>query len=65
MMVFIPEFYGDFDKLFDKFICSKTNRHPCGFKLMIKSFAMVSILLNTQDIPHIEFCLLQVNLTSG
>jgi hypothetical protein len=62
MMVFIPEFYGDFDKLFDKFIWSKI---PVDFKLMIKSFSMMSILLNTRDIAHIEFCLLQVNLTSG
>jgi hypothetical protein len=38
---------------------------PVDFKLMIKSFAMVSILLNARDIPHIEFCLLQVNINSG
>jgi hypothetical protein len=38
---------------------------PIDFKLMIKSFTMVSILLNTRDIQHIALRLVQVNLTSG
>jgi hypothetical protein len=38
---------------------------PVDFKLMIKSFTMVSILLNTRDIQHIALRLVQVNLTSG
>jgi len=66
MMVFFPEFYGGFSKIC---MTSSFNPKPTGvpvdFKLMIKSFAMVSILLNTRDIPHIALCLLQVNLTSG